>query len=175
MYPKKYSSGGYDVTDTHNDQVYNPSVSSSNISSVSYAVDSIWNYVMLDSQYKLFVGFHCKQYNSNAAATSSAHWAYKYKGALSQLEANELALKGMSWMDICHYYYDKVSGTEHFVSDFSLGPIRIINLTHTHNYNSTYMCDSTGHYQRCLTCGCYTAKSAHVYRNNLCSICSYIK
>lgn len=46
---------------------------------------------------------------------------------------------------------------------------------HTHEYGSTYLKDSDGHWQKCIHCDNTTTKENHSYNGNSCLICGYEK
>ncbi len=160
---QKYPNLGYDVTATTNDQVYNPSVSESQINNVTQAVDDIWEYVMLTYDKKLF-------YSSYRANSSS--YATYHGGMLSQNDANSLANSGYSWEDILHYFYDY--GT--YISGMSQGEILIIHFDHTPvGFPTATGSNMVYHNINCTVCGCSHGKINHTwnYFNNIytCSAC----
>lgn len=160
---QKYSGYGYDVKSTTADQVYNPSKTVT--TNVRNAVDSIWGYVMLSCDYKLFCGFH-------VASSSVNSYAKKNGGILSQTEAATLAQNGYSWQGILHYYYD--NGT--YNSEMKSGTIRIPALSHsaTGSYSKG---NDTYHWIVCTTCGCTHTRVKHTWNYNsskslyVCSVC----
>jgi len=136
---QKYPNYEYDVRETTEDQVYNPT----NIptSSVISAVTDIYGYVMLSCDYGLFPGFHCSSSSTNSHATY-------HGGILSQLEANSLGNSGMSWKDILHYYYDYGS----YNMEMTQGVIRIVDLSHAAD-GTSYYSNSFYHWKECSICG----------------------
>lgn len=157
-----FTAGEYDIRATV-DQTYNPSKTVT--TKCSNAVDAIWNYVMLTSEYKLFMGF----YRTNVSAHANA---CQHGGILSQDESRVLAQNGESWAEILHYFYDY--GT--YQSELSSGQIRIVNLSHSLT-GSSYRHDIYNHWIFCTVCGCGHTKLSHSWTYNsttgkyVCSVC----
>lgn len=169
---KKYPDLNYDVREDTNDQVYDPS--KTRLSAADSAVDYIWPYMMLDSTFRLFPGFHVHD--------SSVHsHACKGGGVLSQMGSKSLAASGNSWEYILHYYYDydgSFARTDRN-EQMSRGAIKIIYINHSVTGTSGYLQHTpTQHKRKCSTCNCYHT-SAHelVYNPNAnnyqCSKCGY--
>ncbi len=165
MLPQKYSTQGYHVQDSTNDQVYNENIGQTTINNVRYGVDSVWDYFMLDNDYKLFPAFYLANVSNGANG-----------GIMSQNGANSLANQSYSFEQILHYYYDRVSGVSYVNTEVALGTIRIININHTASYGSKYYYNSTGHWRICTVCNCMHVKTAHDFNSaKQCSLCGYIE
>lgn len=167
---------GCDVYDNTNDQVYNPTkyanddATSKNV--CNNAVRSTWNYVMLDYDYKLFVGFHCDKYVSSSSGMAA--YAKEHGGVLSQSGAKDLAASGYSWQEILHYYYDYGTCNTTQLAD---GPIRIVKLDHSVTA-SRFSYDMFYHWATCTTCGC-EHKEEHIWETltsslDRCTVCGYV-
>lgn len=146
---QKYSGYGYDIKPTTADQVYNPSKTPT--TKVINAVNAIWNYVMLSSDYKLFCAFFVSSSSTNS-------YAKFHGGILSQTEANSLGANGYTWQNILHYFYDYGA----YNSEMTSGVIKIVDLTHT-PIGKTYSSNATTHWQTCTTCGCIHSKDTHTW------------
>lgn len=168
---KKYPNLACDVKDGTTDQVYNPDKTL--IPVCTDAVTAIWDYVMLDSNYGLFTGFHVKNSNVNS-------YARYHGGILSQVGSKTLADSGKTWQQIVHYYYD--SGE--YISDMGNGPIKIVNLKHTPVESGLYNANTTHHWRRCSICNCIHKKNTHtqpntykydpIYHWKECSVCGHV-
>lgn len=162
---QKYPNLGYDVKPTTVDQVYNPSKVVS--TKVKNAVNSIWDYVMLSCDYKLFCSFYVKNSSINSFARHNG-------GVLSQDEANSLGNAGYSWQYILHYFYDNGQYNE----EMTKGIIRIVSLNHTQT--GTMKSDANYHWIVCTTCGCIHSKSIHKWVSAtgggyICNVCKRVK
>lgn len=161
--PKKYTVG-YDVRDDELDQVYDPDKTL--IPACTKAVNSIWNYVMLDCNYKLFAGFHVKNSNYN-------QYARYHGGVLSQEGSRDLAYTGKSWSYILHYYFDYGE----YVSDMGDGKIIILNINHTPVETGPYYYNAGLHWRLCTVCTCYHRKPHNWVNYSTyyqCADCGYI-
>jgi len=158
---QKYSGYGYDVKPTTADQVYNPSKTPT--TKVINAVNAIWNYVMLSSDYKLFCAFFVSSSSTNS-------YAKYHGGILSQTEANYLGTNGYTWQNILHYFYDY--GT--YNSEMTSGVIKIVDLGHA-SVGKAYSSNATMHWQTCTVCGCIHSKTSHTWVSSgtiyKCTVC----
>lgn len=144
---QKYSGYGYDIKPTTADQVYDPSKTPT--SNVITAVEAIWNYVLLSSDYKLFCAFFVSSSSTNS-------YARYHGGILSQTEANSLGNNGYSWQNILHYFYDYGEYNDEMTS----GVIRVVDLTHASS-GSSYSSNINYHWIVCNVCGCIHSRSSH--------------
>lgn len=162
---QKYPNQEYDVDYGENDQVYSPNATPS--SAVIAAIDSIWNYVALSCDYKLFCTFYVR---SRGNSNIESH-AIKNGGVISQLEAGTLGDSGYTWQQILHYYYDY--GT--YNSEMTSGVIKIINLSHSQT--GSYSKNGNYHWIVCTTCGCTHSKQSHTWilsgAQYRCTVCGY--
>lgn len=151
--------GGYDVTDNTNTQCYNWNLSSTyqTYSTQCDALNKIWNYMMFDSNKKLFLpGYGAGKYNGNKNST---------KAIVMQNGANYLAReKKYRFDEILHYYYDNppVSFTQ-----ISSGKIIVCE---SHTLSSKYTSTIYGHGHPCTYCGYYKEE-----RHNWISFSTYYK
>lgn len=121
-------------------------------SNVKSAVDAIWNYIMLSSDYKLFFAY----FQTKLTSSGIGSYAKYHGGCLSHLEADALADDGYTWEEILHYFYDYGEINTKMTS----GVIRIVNLNHVEK-GSTYVIGDTQHWKVCTVCGCIHYKASH--------------
>lgn len=115
---QKYVGLGYNVEDNTYDQVYNPS--KVRVTKYDDAVDFIWNYYLVDSDSKIFPGFHVANVNVSS-------YAAKHKGILPQEKAQSLATdNGYTWRTILKYFYTRESGVSYYNSEVSVGSVSIV-------------------------------------------------
>lgn len=167
---QRYTGEEYHVK-YNDEQVYDKNKTPT--SSVKYAVNSIWNYMMLTCDYKIFYSYY-------VSSSAKSPYAVYHGGVYSQIEANTLAeaeeYQGnyVDWMFLLHYYYDY--GRRN--SDVTQGVIKIIPVSHGPVYGSTYESDASGHWKVCTICGCAHTTSSHSYTivngKCVCSVCGYI-
>ena len=84
------------------------------------AVDFIWNYYLVDSNSKLFPGFHVANVHVNS-------YAAKHKGVLSQEKAQSLATNNdYTWRQILKYFYTRENGVTYYNSEVPVGSVSIV-------------------------------------------------
>lgn len=152
------------VTNYYKDQKYdyeNPNNHYQN-HDIFTAVETTWNYFVLDSEYAMIRTFHLRN-------------ADEYSGTLSQTGARSLAAQGYSFIEILKRYYDNTK-SGYLWETVAKGEVKVVNMDHEADI-PTYETNIYGHYGTCKICGCghdvlhkWSAPVNGYYR---CTICGY--